>query len=113
MLCLCVLCLKTSEVSLPFMGVGESGSVSLGAESNDAVGVADGSHTSHQSCLVLPGDSGVRMGWTVATVTLLGLCHGNLVMPFKLIPSPPVGVCIMWGATGAGVGGGGGGVALC
>lgn len=42
--------------------IGEPGSVLLGAESHDAEGVADGSHTSQQSCMVLPGDSGVRGG---------------------------------------------------
>ena len=40
--------------------IGESGSVPLGAESNDAGGVADGSHTMDQSCTVLPEDSWVR-----------------------------------------------------
>ena len=40
--------------------IGQSGSVPLGAEPHDSGGVADGSHTSDQSCLVQPGDSWVR-----------------------------------------------------
>ena len=49
--------------------IGQSGSVPLGAEPPDPGGVADGGHTSDQSCLVQPGDSGVRgRGGAVAMV---------------------------------------------